>query len=198
MSRYNFNISLDDPIDGVNGSTCEAAAQAAYGGAYGRIAEDSCPSAGEAVRAAGCCAPPNCTFGTPCGKGCCSSSSSSYSNCSICGDAAFYNDNEVVMFNGTFNSTCYDIQPYLTEEQCHLPEYVQACCSSSTEAPEDPAGTSGSITPTTAPAPSPSPPSSASSTRTTTPTWSSRTTTLVVSMMTSLTVATAAGALMLN
>jgi hypothetical protein len=198
MSRYNFNISLNGPINGVNGSTCEAAFLAAY--RSGRIAEDSCPSAGEAVRAAGCCAPPNCTFGTPCGKGCCSSSSSSYSNCSICGDAAFYNDNEVVMFNGTFNTTCYDIQPYLTEEQCNMPEYVQACCSSSssTNPPKDPAGTSGSTTPTTAPEPSPSPPSSASSTRTTTPSWSSRTTTLVVSMMTSLTVATAAGALMLN
>ena len=170
------NSNLDGTIDGVDASTCYEITFAAY--VYSQITEELCPSAIELVTATGCCVGPT--------------------DCSICGDATFYEDNEVVALGGVLNTTCSELQPFLMEEECNLPAYVQACCSSSTDPPEDPAGTSGtSTTPTTAPAPSP--PSSASSTRTTTtPSWSSITTTLVVSMMMSLTGATAAGALMLN
>lgn len=129
--RANHNLPLTETIDGVDGSTCGAAYFAAY--YYVPFTEEECPLAGDVVIASGCCGPVVTT------------------DCSICGDATFYGDNQVTSAGTLY--TCLDLQPYLSTEACNLPAYVQVCCNPPEVASPTPTvgATAASGTPTMAP-----------------------------------------------
>lgn len=110
----NYDIKLDLSAVGLGQSTCGDVVYAAY--TLAAIDEETCPMASQLAIDGGCCTEPTIY------------------NCTICGDAEFFeNDTVISSFGGEYS--CGEVQPYLSPAYCTSPNYVTSCCGVVVAAP---------------------------------------------------------------